>query len=140
MANVTAHAPLEGLCYMAIAAAQGGCLAVTKAVSSPSLWIQNIAGAEVICDVSSGGARPVVPAAFQRTVFAAVHRLAHPGIRATRRMISCRFLYGTAALQMCLGGAETARSASAARSPGSWRRRHRRYLYQRSGSATCMWI
>ncbi len=63
----------------------GGCPAVTKVVSSPSLRIQrvNIAGAEMICDDSSGAVRPVVPAAFQRTVFAAVHRLAHPGIKAT---------------------------------------------------------
>ncbi len=91
VASVTAHAPLEGLCYMA----QGCCPAVTKAVSSPSLRIKrvNIAGAEVICDASSGAARPVVPAAFQRTVFAAVHGLAHPGIRATRRMISRRFVW-----------------------------------------------
>ncbi len=74
---------------------QGGCPAVTKAVSS--LWLQiqrvNIAGAEVICNVSSGAARPVVPAAFQRTVFATVHGLAHPGIRATWRMMSRCFIW-----------------------------------------------
>jgi hypothetical protein len=73
----------------------GGCPAVTKVVSSPSLRIQrvNIAGAEMICDVSSGAVRPVVPATFQRTVFAAVHGLAPPGIKATRRMISRRFVW-----------------------------------------------
>ncbi len=95
VASVTTHAPLEGLCYTAMAAAQGGCPAVTKAVSSPSLRIQqvNIAGAEVICDVWSGAVCPVVPAAFQWTVFVAVQSLAHPGIRATRRMISRRFVW-----------------------------------------------
>ncbi len=95
VARVTAHAPLEGLCYTAMAVAQCGCPAVTKAVSSLSLRIQrvNIAGVEVICDVSRGAARPVVPAAFQRTVFAAVHGLVHPGIRAKWRMISRRFVW-----------------------------------------------
>ncbi len=73
----------------------GGCPAVTKVVSSPWLRIQrvNIAGAEMICDVSSGAVRPVVPAAFQQTVFATVHGLSHPGIKATRRMISCHFVW-----------------------------------------------
>ncbi len=102
----------------------GGCPAVTKVVSSPSLRIQrvNIAGAERICDVSSGAVRPVVPATFQRTVFAAMHGLAPPGNKATRRMIS-RHFSGIAALRTCHGGVETARSASTTRSPSSWRRR-----------------
>ncbi len=119
----------------------GGCSAVTKVVSSPSLLIQrvNIAGAEMICDISSGAVRPVVPATFQRTVFAAVHGLAPPGIKATHRMISRR-LSGIAALRTCHGGVETARSASMTRSPSSWRRRRWLYRYQRSGSATFMWI
>ncbi len=95
VASVTAHAPLERLCYTAMAVAQCGCPLVTKAVSSLSLRIQqvNIAGAEVICDVSSRAARHVVPATFQRTVFAAVHGLVHPGIRATWRMISRHFVW-----------------------------------------------
>ena len=47
VASVTAHAPLEGLCFTAMAAAQDGCPAFMKAVSSPSLriWRVNIAGA-----------------------------------------------------------------------------------------------
>ncbi len=72
----------------------GDCPAVTNAVSSLSLRIRrvNIAGAKVICDVSS------VLAAFQRTVFAAMHGLAHPGIRASWRMISrCFIWHGCAA-------------------------------------------
>ncbi len=73
----------------------GGCPVVTKVVSSPSLRIQrvNIAGAEMICDVSSGAVCLVVPAAFQRTVFAAVNGLAHSGIKAIHRMISRRFVW-----------------------------------------------
>jgi hypothetical protein len=102
VASLTAHAPLEGLCYTVMVAAQGGCPAVTKAVSSLSLRIQriNIAGAEVICNVSRGAARHTVPAAFQWTVFAAVQGLAHPGIRATRRMISRRFEWHSCAAEV----------------------------------------
>jgi hypothetical protein len=54
--SVTAHAPLEERCYTAMAAAQGGCPVVTKAVSSPPLRIRrvNIAMAEVICGGDAG--------------------------------------------------------------------------------------
>ncbi len=60
VATVAAHAPLGGLCYTAMVAAQAACPAVTKGVSSPSLRIQRviIAGAEVVCDVSSGWSAP----------------------------------------------------------------------------------
>jgi Integrase zinc binding domain len=44
-------------------------------------------------DVSSGVMRPLVPAKLWRRVFEAVHRLAHPGIRATRRLIASRYLW-----------------------------------------------
>jgi transposase InsO family protein len=37
--------------------------------------------------------RPLVPAAFRSAVFAAIHGLAHPGIRATRRLVSSRFVW-----------------------------------------------
>jgi hypothetical protein len=44
----------------------GGCPVVTKVVSSPSLQIQlvNIAGAEMICDVSSGAVRRMISRHF----------------------------------------------------------------------------
>jgi hypothetical protein len=87
VASVTAHAPLEGLCYAEMVVEQKSCPAVTKAVSSQLLRLQrvNIAGA------SSDMTRLVMPAAFQRTVFATMHGLAHPGIRATQRMIIRHF-------------------------------------------------
>jgi Integrase zinc binding domain len=48
---------------------------------------------QVLVDVSSGVMRPLVPAQFRRAVFAAVHNLSHPGIRATKRLISSRYLW-----------------------------------------------
>jgi transposase InsO family protein len=94
VASVVAHAPLGSLDYAAMAAVQGSCPEVQKVAASPALqvWQLQIHGADVLCDVSTGVARPLVPAAFRAAVFAAIHRLAHPGIRATRRLVS-RFVW-----------------------------------------------
>ena len=39
---------------------------------------------DLICDVSTGHPRPLVPVVFRRTVFNAIHGLSHPSIRTTR--------------------------------------------------------
>ena len=95
VASVVAHAPLGCVDYAAMAAAQGSCPEVQKAAASPALQTRRlqIHGADVLCDVSTGVARPLVPAAFTSAVFAAIHGLAHPGIRATRRLVSSRFVW-----------------------------------------------
>ena len=92
---VADHAPLTEVNYAAMAVAQIGCPAVAKARQSPALSIERIKvqGAELYCDTSTGTVRPLVPVQFQRPVFAAVHSLAHPGIRATRRLITSRFVW-----------------------------------------------
>jgi transposase InsO family protein len=48
---------------------------------------------QLLVDTSSGVMRPLVPLQFRRRLFEAVHNLAHPGIRATRRLISSRYLW-----------------------------------------------
>ncbi|GFX42611.1 uncharacterized protein TNCV_261461 [Trichonephila clavipes] len=40
-----------------------------------------------------GIVRPYVPHALRRNVFLAVHNLSHPGIRATAKLISKRFVW-----------------------------------------------
>lgn len=47
----------------------------------------------LLCDSSLGSLRPLVPLAHRKTIFSALHGLAHPGIRATRRMISTRWIW-----------------------------------------------
>ena len=47
----------------------------------------------LICDVSKGIPRPFVPLPLRRTVFHSLHSLSHPGIRATQRLISDRFVW-----------------------------------------------
>lgn len=47
----------------------------------------------VICDVSTGQARPIIPKTWCRRVFDAVHGLAHPGPRVTQKIISAKFVW-----------------------------------------------
>ncbi|XP_064468689.1 uncharacterized protein LOC135382952 [Ornithodoros turicata] len=47
----------------------------------------------ISCDLSTSRPRPFVPAALRRPIFASMHDLAHPGIRATQRLIADRFVW-----------------------------------------------
>lgn len=47
----------------------------------------------IVCDVSSGRTRPFVPSPHRRQVFAKLHEASHPGIRATQRLITSRFVW-----------------------------------------------
>jgi transposase InsO family protein len=95
VASVVAHVPRGDVDYAAMAAAQGSCPEVQKVAASPALRVRRVQihGADVLCDVSTGVAWPLVPAAFKTAVFAAIHGLAHPGIRATRCLASSRFVW-----------------------------------------------
>ncbi len=50
-------------------------------------------GCEILCSFSSGSPRPLLPAQFQRQVFFNIHSLAHPSVRATRCLVSARFVW-----------------------------------------------
>ena len=47
----------------------------------------------IICDISTGKPRPVVPPSHRAAVFHVLHSLSHPGIRATQELISTRFVW-----------------------------------------------
>ncbi|BHF66082.1 hypothetical protein SprV_0200909600 [Sparganum proliferum] len=47
----------------------------------------------ILCDVSRGASRSVVPSEMRRDVFATSHNLAHPDIRSTQRLVSERFVW-----------------------------------------------
>jgi hypothetical protein len=59
----------------------------------------NLGASQLHCDVSTGTVRPLVPVSLQRQVFQAVHKMSHPGIRATKRLLSAPF----AGPQMLIG-------------------------------------
>ena len=62
---------------------------------SLSLAVQKVevAGVVLWCDTSTSYLRLLVPVVHCRTVFEAVHGLAHLGIRATKRMVASRFVW-----------------------------------------------
>ena len=45
------------------------------------------------CDMSAGHPRPYISKQFRRQVFDSIHKLSHPGIRATQRLMTQRFLW-----------------------------------------------
>ena len=47
----------------------------------------------LLCDVSTGSQRPLVLLQWRRTVFDSLHNLSHPGIRATQKLITSRFVW-----------------------------------------------
>ena len=77
----------------AMAAAQGNCEFLTP---THSLSLQHTplphSSNTIICDVSTGQSRPVVPPSFRQLVFRSLHSLSHPGIRASQKLISSRFV------------------------------------------------
>lgn len=48
---------------------------------------------EVWCDESTGSLRPFIPKDLQRQVFDKLHSLAHPGVRASTRLVTERFVW-----------------------------------------------
>jgi cleavage and polyadenylation specificity factor subunit 1 len=47
----------------------------------------------LLCDTSTSSQRPLVPLQWRRTVFDSLHGLSHPGIRATQRLITSRYVW-----------------------------------------------
>jgi hypothetical protein len=99
--------------YGELAAGQQGCPLVEKAASASSLRIRpvEIGGVTLLCDLSTGAARPVIPAAHRRAVFNAFHGLAHPSRGEYLRLGWC----GQAWRLISTSGARTASSAPGAR-------------------------
>jgi len=81
--------------WKALARAQAECAETRVLASSTGLQVEHVRVGEdvVLCDVSTGVLRPLVPASLQRAVFEAIHGLAHPGIRATQRLVNNRFTW-----------------------------------------------
>ena len=73
-----------------MAAAQDG-----QEAADTSLDVKRVPwnGLSMLCDVSTGVSRPLVPPAFRRPVFQALHALSHPGPRPSTKIISSRFVW-----------------------------------------------
>ncbi|CAH8612991.1 unnamed protein product [Schistosoma curassoni] len=81
----------------AMAAAQANDPSYTKAPHSTSLQYQEVplvtTSGTTLCDTSTCLPRPIVPSAYRRLVFDALHGLSHPGIAATLRLIAARYVW-----------------------------------------------
>ena len=47
----------------------------------------------LLCDVSTGKPRPIVPSTWRYKVFETIHNLSHPSIRTTRNLVSSKFVW-----------------------------------------------
>lgn len=48
---------------------------------------------EIYCDISTSNVRPFIPKPFRRLIFNKIHNLSHPGVRATTKLITERFVW-----------------------------------------------
>lgn len=51
--------------------------------------------ATIACEMSTGSARPFLPTEFRQKAFQAAHDLNHPGVRATKRLVTTRYFWST---------------------------------------------
>ncbi len=82
--------------YGQMAAAQAECTSCQSVLSGTSSLVFeefSLRRGKLLCDVSTGAVRPLVPLPYRRQVFQAVHDIAHPGIRATRRLLAACFVW-----------------------------------------------
>jgi cleavage and polyadenylation specificity factor subunit 1 len=65
----------------------------TSSLTLENVPIESSPEITLLCDISSGKPKPIVPLSFQRKVFDAIHSLSHPSIRTTQRLMSNRFVW-----------------------------------------------
>ena len=58
----------------------------------------------LLCDVSTGVARPIVPENWRKKVFDTVHSLSHPGARTTKKLVSSKFVWHGLGRQITIWG------------------------------------
>lgn len=47
----------------------------------------------LLCDISTGQPRPIVPKSFRKIVFDIIHGLSHPSIRTTQKLVTDRYVW-----------------------------------------------
>ena len=84
-----------GVDFKWMAELQKKCPEVAQLASSLSLHVTEVAvgGKCLLCDVSTGLPRPLVPVAMCQMVFSVLHNLSHLGRRASARLVSSRFVW-----------------------------------------------
>jgi len=85
--------------YSALAAAQQSCpgVAALRAGSSLTIVTRDVEGQPLLGDISTGTFRPLLPLQYKQVIFDCIHGIAHPGMRASKRLILSRFVWKRAA-------------------------------------------
>ncbi|RVE65529.1 hypothetical protein OJAV_G00117810 [Oryzias javanicus] len=98
LSRVLVSPVLLGTDFSAMAAEQPGDADIIALRSGSSgLTLEEVVwqdgGSTLLCDVSTGRPRPVVPVGWRRRIFDSVHSLSHPGVRASVKQVSSRFVW-----------------------------------------------
>uniref|UniRef100_A0A5S6QTC1 RNA-directed DNA polymerase n=1 Tax=Trichuris muris TaxID=70415 RepID=A0A5S6QTC1_TRIMR len=88
---------LDSADLKALAAEQETGTDLQRMISSPALRMTKVEvpnlNVTLWCDLSHDRVRPFVPASWRRKVFSILHSPSHPGIRATRRLITQHYIW-----------------------------------------------
>ncbi|CAH8602890.1 unnamed protein product [Schistosoma mattheei] len=87
----------SGIDYNGLAKLQERDIELNKLRSggSTSLVLEEVrfGNTKVICDTSTGRPRPFIPKTLRHKIFESMHNMSHPGIKATIKLISERFVW-----------------------------------------------
>jgi hypothetical protein len=88
--------------YARLAMAQRDCPDVQRLLKDSSLHFREFQteGGSFFCDVSMGLVQRLVPKGVQGVFFEVLHSIAHPGIRASRRLVSAIFVWPRMAMDV----------------------------------------
>lgn len=97
LSRIEANAVNTTIDYEQIAKSQQNNDELNNARRNSSLQLREItlpnSKTRVFCDISTGRARPFIPADCRRNVFDTIHGLSHPGVRSSTKLISERFIW-----------------------------------------------
>ena len=97
LSRIHVNAIKSNLDIAAMAAAQAHDTSCQEAIRSSSLRCEAIplttSNGTILCDMSTGVPRPIVPLTYRRQVFDSLHGLSHPGIAATLRLVAARYVW-----------------------------------------------
>lgn len=103
LSRIEINALLDGsppvIDFRAMADAQATDQDIVRLLSSPSSSLKveavplTMSDSTILCDTSTGVARPLVPKDYRRVVFESLHNLSHPSIRATQRLLTARYVW-----------------------------------------------
>jgi len=87
--------PVPGISFSEMSILQQSCpkIEVLRRSSTLSVISVPFSGSILLCDTSTGNLRPLVPEKMRRLVFSSIHNISHPGVRASRRLISRSFVW-----------------------------------------------